>query len=64
MRSMTWVYNSGKELGVTPRHNPSKPVTPPSALQQKFQDEGVADGEKDLKASGGKAPAIAPPPTY
>jgi hypothetical protein len=37
---------------------------PPSALRQKFHDEGVADGEKAVEAGGGKAPAIAPPPTY
>jgi hypothetical protein len=64
MRSMTSIYDAGKELGVTPRHNPNKPVTPPSAIQRKFQEEGIRDGEADLKASGGKAPTIAKPPLY
>jgi hypothetical protein len=64
VRSMTWIYNTGKEAGVTPRHNPNKPVTPPSAVQRKFQEEGVTDGEADLKASGGVAPRISAPPTY
>jgi hypothetical protein len=64
MRSMTWIYNSGKEYGVTPRHNPSKPVTPPSAVQRKFQDKGVTDGEADLAAGGGSAPRISAPPLY
>jgi hypothetical protein len=64
MRLMTAVYNAGKKAGVTPRHNTAKPVTPPSALQAKFQEEGIFDGEKDLIASGGSAPAIGSPPKY
>lgn len=64
MRAMTWIYNTGKEWGLTPRHNPDNPVTPPSALQRQFQDRGVADGEADLAASGGSAPLVADPPRY
>jgi hypothetical protein len=64
MRAMKTVYNVGKELGVTPRHNPDKPVTPPSALQVAWQNRGIADGEADLKASGGSAPLVAAPPMY
>ena len=64
MKTMTWIYNTGKEIGVTPQHNPNKPVTPPSAVQRLFQAEGVRDGEADLKASGGTAPRVAKPPMY
>jgi hypothetical protein len=56
--------DEGKSLGVTPRHNPSKPVTPPSDLQKKFQNEGIQDGERDLAASGRSAPWITSPPKY
>lgn len=64
MRAMKGIYNTGKELGVTPRHNPKIPVTPPSALQVVWQNRGIADGEADLKASGKAAPRIGMPPTY
>ena len=64
MRAMKSIYNVGKELGVTPRHNPNNPVTPPSALQVTWQNRGIADGEADLKASGKSAPRVAMPPTY
>ncbi|SIN90435.1 hypothetical protein [Vannielia litorea] len=64
LRTMTWLYNTGKELGVTPQHNPNNPTTPPSAVQRHFQSQGVTDGEADLAAAGGSAPLVASPPTY
>ena len=33
MRAMNMVYDMGKAAGVTPRHNPTKPTTPLTALQ-------------------------------
>lgn len=64
MRAMSAIYNAGKHLGVTPQHNPNNPVTPPSALQSRFQEEGITAGEADLVANGGSAPVVASPPTY
>jgi hypothetical protein len=65
VRQLVSVYNTGKSLGVTPRHNPNKPTTPPSEVQKEFQAKGIADGEKDLAASG-QDPPILPrkPPMY
>ncbi|MCX7888594.1 MAG: hypothetical protein N2422_02545 [Rhodobacteraceae bacterium] len=64
LRAMTDIYNLGKEYGLTPRHNPARPVTPPSQMQKDFQAIGIADGEMDLKVSGRTAPLVAKPPTY
>jgi hypothetical protein len=64
VRALKSIYAIGKSLGVTPRHNPGKPVTPSSAMQRKFQNEGVADGEVDLARWGKSAPLIARPPQY
>jgi len=64
MRAMTDIYNTGKEYGLTPRHNPNRPVTPPSQMQKDFQALGIADGEADLRVSGRKPPLVAKPPTY
>jgi hypothetical protein len=64
VRALKSIYDAGKSLGVTPRHNPSKPVTPPSDLQKKFQNEGIQDGERDLAASKRSAPWITSPPKY
>lgn len=64
MRLQRDIYEMGKRAGITPRHNPDNPTTPPSALQRRFQDEGIADGERDLAASGDSAPLVAPPLTY
>lgn len=64
MRAMNRIYDLGKMAGVTPQHNPNKPVTPPSALQMAAKEAGVRDGEADLKRTGGSAPWIAKPPTY
>jgi hypothetical protein len=64
MRALAAVYNAGKKAGVTPRHNPSKPVSPPSAMQARFQEAGIADGQNDLIKSGKPAPGFKKPPTY
>lgn len=64
VRLMRDIYDAGKRLGVTPAHNPGRPVTPPSAMQSMFQEEGIAAGERDLAASGRTAPWIAEPPLY
>lgn len=64
MRAMKGIYNVGKELGVTPRHNPNKPVTPPSPLQVVWQNRGITDGEADLIDSGMTGPTVAMPPVY
>ena len=64
VRMFCTLYNTGKRLGLSPRHNPANPTTPPSALQEKFQQEGIRDGEADLAASGGSAPLVGRPPMY
>ncbi len=64
MRAMRDIYVLGKKLGITPRHNPSNPPQPPSGLRNKFQNEGIRDGERDLAKSGKSAPKIAKPPVY
>jgi hypothetical protein len=64
LRGLSDVYDYGKSLGVTPRHNPNKPVTPPSAIQKEFQAEGIRDGESDLSKSGKEAPYVTNPPKY
>jgi hypothetical protein len=57
-------YDAAKELGAAPQHNPSKPVSPPSLMQQKFQGMGIADGKNDLKKSGKPSPDFNKPPKY
>lgn len=64
MRAMHFVYDMGKLLGVTPRHNPNKPTSRLTALQMAAKEAGARDGEADLAKSGKKAPWIAPPPKY
>ncbi|MFT4151062.1 MAG: hypothetical protein QM656_12765 [Paracoccaceae bacterium] len=69
MRAMNAAYGAGKEKGLIPRHNPDKPVSPPSQLQRDYEEKGVVEGERDasLAASRGKgkdAPTIAMPPLY
>ncbi len=64
MKTLNVVYDLGKMAGVTPRHNPNKPTTPPSALQMAAKVAGVRDGEADLAKSGKSAPWIAAPPKY
>jgi hypothetical protein len=58
------VYDLGKELGLTPAHNPNKPTTPLTDLQVYAQSTGVRDGETDLAASGKPAPGLKKPPIY
>jgi len=58
------IYEAGKKLGITPRHNPNNPVTPPSEMQRAFRLEGIRDGELDLARRGGTAPYVAAPPEY
>jgi hypothetical protein len=64
MRAFTTIYNAGKVLGVTPRHNPGKPTTPITDLQRQAQERGILDGETDLKAAGGTAELNPNPPVY
>ena len=64
MRTMNIIYDLGKVAGVTPRHNPNKPTSPPTALQMAAKEAGIRDGEADLKKSGKSAPIIAKPPKY
>lgn len=64
MRLIRDVYVAGKMIGITPRHNPSNPTLPPSALRYRFQNEGIMDGERDLAKSGKSAPIVSTPPTY
>jgi hypothetical protein len=64
MRAMNLVYDLGKIAGVTPRHNPNKPTSPPTALQMAAKEAGIRDGESDLAKSGKSAPLIAAPPKY
>jgi hypothetical protein len=65
LRLLRNIYNFGKRLGVVPRHNPNRAVTPPSELQRRFQDQGVRDGERDLYRWGQKKPKLATvPPMY
>ncbi|MBE7426732.1 MAG: hypothetical protein IT503_05690 [Burkholderiaceae bacterium] len=64
MRAMNGIYDAGKMLGASPRHNPTKPTTPITSTQMAFQEAGVRDGEADLRKSGKTAPLVAKPPTY
>jgi hypothetical protein len=64
MRAMNVIYDLGKVAGVTPRHNPNKPTSPPTALQMAAKEAGIRDGESDLAKSGKSAPLIATPPKY
>lgn len=64
VQAMNVVYDTGKMLGITPRHNPNKPTSPLTALQMAAKVAGIRDGEKDLATSGGSAPLVAMPPKY
>jgi hypothetical protein len=52
VEAMVKIYNAGKSAGLTPRHNPDKPVTPPSDMQKYFQRCGIDDGIYDAKIYG------------
>jgi len=64
MRTMNMIYDAGKIAGVTPRHNPTKPTSPLTAVQMACKEAGIRDGEADLAKSGKSAPIIAAPPKY
>jgi hypothetical protein len=64
MRAMNHIYDLGKVLGATPRHNPNKPTSKLTVLQMAAKEAGVRDGESDLAKSGKRAPSIAAPPKY
>lgn len=64
MMTMSAIYDAGKMLGVSPRHNPDQPTTQLTSLQMWAQAEGVRDGSNDLKRSGKGAPMVAMPPRY
>jgi hypothetical protein len=61
---MNNIYDWGKMMGLTPQHNPNKPVSRVTALQMAAKSAGVRDGEADLARTGRSAPMIARPPTY
>ena len=52
VEAMVKIYNAGKSVGLTPRHNPNKPVTPPSDMQKYFQQCGIDDGVTDAAIYG------------
>ena len=64
VQAMNMIYDTGKMLGVTPRHNPNKPTSPLTALQMAAKVAGIRDGSVDLAKSGKSAPLIAMPPKY
>lgn len=64
MLTMSAVYDLGKMVGASPRHNPKQPTTQLTSLQMWAQAEGVRDGGNDLKISGRSAPPVAMPPRY
>lgn len=61
---MNNIYDWGKMMGLTPQHNPNKPVSKLTALQMAAKVAGIRDGEADLAASGESGPWISKPPTY
>jgi hypothetical protein len=59
------LYDAGKMLNLTPRHNKNKPTTPLSAMQIAFQAKGIKDGETDAKIHGIDVPILPRmPPKY
>lgn len=64
VRALRDIYDFGKRLGITPRHNPNNPTTPPSQLQRRFQEEGITHGQHDLQHWGRSAPTVTAPPRY
>ncbi|MDE1949433.1 MAG: hypothetical protein KGL43_17865 [Burkholderiales bacterium] len=61
---MNDIYDLGKKLGLTPRHNPNKPTSRLTDLQMIAKEAGVRDGLADAAKSAGSAPLVAKPPTY
>ncbi|BBU31921.1 hypothetical protein BTHE68_56550 [Burkholderia sp. THE68] len=64
MSVLNFIYDAGKVVGASPRHNPNKPTTKLSSLQLTAQKNGVRDGKVDLATSGQSAPWAASPPKY
>lgn len=64
VKVMVITYDTGKMIGLSPRHNPNKPTTPITALQINFQAAGIRDGEADLLRSSRSAPSAQRPPKY
>jgi len=64
VQAMNLLYDTGKMLGITPRHNPNKPTSPLTALQMAAKVAGIRDGSTDLAKSGKSAPFVAMPPKY
>lgn len=64
LRILNNIYDLGKLLGVTPQHNPNKPVSKLTYLQLVAKEAGIVAGEADLRASGQSGPWISKPPTY
>ncbi|MDV2152021.1 hypothetical protein RZ125_24675, partial [Burkholderia pseudomallei] len=63
-RTLSGIYHLGKRIGVAPRHNKAKPVTPASPLQRALQLEGIKDGTIDRKLAGIQSPLVRKPPKY
>jgi len=64
VKVMVITYDTGKMIGLSPRHNPNKPTTPITSLQINFQAAGVRDGEADLVKFRRPAPSVQRPPKY
>ena len=64
VQAMNMIYDTGKMLGITPRHNPNNPTSPLTALQIAAKAAGIRDGSADLIMSGKSAPLVAMPPKY
>lgn len=63
--NMVAIYDVGKLLHITPRHNKSKPVTPISMMQVSYQNKGMTDGSKDAKRFKVDTPILwRKPPKY
>ncbi|MFA5120139.1 hypothetical protein [Zavarzinia sp.] len=59
------LYDAGKLLHVTPRHNKNKPTTPISLMQVSFQNKGINDGIRDTKVYNIDTPILPRmPPKY
>ena len=64
VKGLVIIYDAGKLIGISRRHNPNKPTTPITALQISYQAAGIRDGEADLLKSGRAAPSVQRPPKY
>ena len=64
VKALVIAYDTGKMIGLSPRHNPNKPTTPITSLQINFQAAGIRDGEADLLKSRQSPPSMQLPPKY